>query len=321
MPSLRNMLRAPRAVGYWLGVGQSRIIEDGEDAIFLCHGTPRGTADRLERQLRYLRRAFRLVPLAELAASIGAPRKPGRGRRAAIVFDDGLRSNIVVAYPMLRALGVPATFFVCPGLIEERRWLWTHEARRRLQFAGLPLRQALAAELAAPAEVEPFVQRMKEIDFPRRMLYEARLRHATAGFIPSEADREAFDLADWRELRSLDPSIVTIGSHTMTHPILPSLSAAEIDVELRDSRRVIEAKLARPAEFFSYPNDDVDERTLAGVRRYYRAAVRRCNSATGSDPLSVTGSDPHLMPCTHLPSGVLALAWRVNQQGVAAAAS
>lgn len=309
MPSVRSMLRAPRAVAYWLGAGQKRMVEDGEDVIFLCHGTPRPAAERLERQLRYLRRAFRIVPLAAFAASIGAPRKPGRGRRAAITFDDGLRSNIAVAYPMLRALGVPATFFVCPGLIEERRWLWTHEARRRLQFAGRPLRQALAAELGVPAEVEPFVQRMKEIDFPRRMQVEARLRQATAGFVPSEADHEAFDLADWHELRSLDPSIVTIGSHSMTHPILPSLGAAQIEAELRDSRRVIEAKLARPAEFFSYPNGDADERTLAGVRRYYRAAV--CYK-------SVASADPHLMPSRHLPSGVLALAWTVNQQGAAA---
>lgn len=310
MPIVRNMVRAPRAVGYWLGVGQRRMVEDGEDIIFLCHGTPRRTADRLERQLRYLRRAFRIVPLAAFAASIGAPRRPGRRRRAAITFDDGLRSNIVVAYPILRALGVPATFFVCPGLIEERRWLWTHETRLRLQFAGQPLRQALAAELGAPAEVEPLVQWMKEIDFPRRMRVEASLRQATAGFVPSEADREANDLADWHELRSLDPSLVTVGSHSMTHPILPSLSAAEIEAELRDSRRVIEAKLSRPAEFFSYPNGDVDERTLEGVRRYYRAAVRHN---------SVTGSDPHLMPSVHLPRGVLALAWKVNQQGAAAA--
>ncbi len=307
MPSVRNMLRAPRAVGYWLGVGQRRMVQDGADVIFLCHGTPRLRADRLERQLRYLRRAFRIVPLAALAASIGAPRKPGSKRRAVITFDDGLRSNVVVAYPVLRTLGVPATFFVCPGLIEERRWLWTHEARRRLQFAGGPLRRALAAELGAPEEVEAFVQWMKEIDLARRMRVEARLRQATAGFVPSEADREAFDLADWHELRSLDPSLVTVGSHSMTHPILPSLGAAQIEAELRDSRRMIEAKLARPVEFFSYPNGDVDERTLAGVRRHYRAAVRY---------ESVTASDPHLMPSTHLPSGgVLTLAWQVNQHG------
>jgi peptidoglycan/xylan/chitin deacetylase (PgdA/CDA1 family) len=135
---------------------------------------------------------------------------------------------------------------------------------------------------------------------------EARVRDATAAFAASEADREAFDLAGWDELRSLDPAIVTVGSHSMTHPILPSMSAGEIEAELRDSRDMIEAKLARPAELFSYPNGDADERTLAAVRRHYRAAVL-------DD--SPTCSDPHRMPSLHLPRGVLALALKANREG------
>ena len=274
MPGIQGIVRASWAVRYWLGVGQRQTVERGDDLVFLCHGTPRSMAARLERQLRYL------------------------------------RTNVLVAYPMLRALGIPATFFVCPGLIEERRWLWTHEVRRRLEFAGRHTRRQLAAGLGAPAEVEAFVQWMKEMQFPRRARVETALRHATAGFVPSELEREAFDLARWDELRSLDPSIVTVGSHTMTHPVLPSLDSAQIEAELRDSRRLIEAKLARPADFFSYPNGDVDERTVSAVRRHYRAAVC-CNSATRTDP--------HLIPTVHLPRGVLGLALKVNRPAVTSA--
>jgi peptidoglycan/xylan/chitin deacetylase (PgdA/CDA1 family) len=284
-------------------VGQTRAFEQGDDMVFLSHGTPRHSATLLERQLRYLRRVFTFVTLREFAASIGSARFPGRRRRAAMVFDDGLCSNVRVAYPILRALGIPATFFVCPGLIEARRWLWSHEARRRLQFAAPSLRAELARELGAPPEIDAFIHWMKKLDFPHRTRVEAMLRHATAAFVPSEADREAFDLAGWDELRPLDPAIVTVGSHSMTHPVLPSMSDDEIKAELSDSRRMIEAKLARPAEFFSYPNGDVDERTLAGVRRYYRAAVI-CKAET---PV-----DPYLMPNVHLPRGVLSLAWTLN---------
>jgi peptidoglycan/xylan/chitin deacetylase (PgdA/CDA1 family) len=303
MRIVRIMLKGPRAVGYWLGLGQRRALEDGADIIFLCHGTPRHTAARLERQLRYVRRVFTIVPLAEIVASVRARRANGARRRAALMFDDGLRSNVRVAYPMLRALGIPATFFVCPGLIEERRWLWTHEARRRLQFAGAHLREELARELGASADIEGFVEWMKRLDFPQRRRVEAMLRQATAAFVPAEPDREAFDLAGWDELRLLDPSLITIGSHTMTHPVLPSMSADEIEAELRDSRRMIEAKLGRPAQFFSYPNGDCDERTLASVRRHYRAAV---------NVNSKTRVDPHLIPNVHLPRGVLTLAWKLN---------
>jgi peptidoglycan/xylan/chitin deacetylase (PgdA/CDA1 family) len=310
MPMSDALMRAPLAIAYWLGVGARRTGENGDDIIFLYHGTPRRVANQLERQLRYLQRLFRLVPLAAIAGSLGGCRPAGRRRQAAIIFDDGLRSNVVVAYPILRALGIPATFFVCPGLIEERMWLWTHEARRRLQFAGPHLRGELATELTAPADVQAFVQWMKDLDLPARKCVEAKVREATASFVPTGLDRDAFELADWHELRSLDPSIVTVGSHSMTHPILPRMSALEIETELRDSRCMLEAKLGRPAELFSYPNGDVDWRTNAAVRRHYRAAV----SHQSGTPL-----DPHLLPSVHLPRGVLRLAWQVNRRAAAAA--
>jgi len=308
MPSARAMLRAPIAVAYWLGA-TSKTGETSNDVVFRYHGTPRHLAAQLRLQLRYLRRVFTFVPLPTIVASLGESKRPGQPRQAAIIFDDGLRSNVEVAYPVLRSLGIPATFFVCPGLIEARKWLWTHETRRRLDFAGPHLRSELAAELKAPAGVEGFVQWMKQKGLAERARVEAKLRQATACFVPNESDREAFDLAQWPELRALEPSIITIGSHSMTHPILPRLSEPAIEAELRDSRRMLEAKLHRPVDLFSYPNGDLDWRTLAGVRRHYRAAIAH-NSGM---PL-----DPHMIPSVHLPDGVLRLAWWVNREAGAA---
>lgn len=302
---IEAVMQAPLAMAYWLGMGASTLARKGDDMIFLFHGTPYAVARRLERQLRYLRRIFRFVPLETIAASLGHARPAGQRRQAALVFDDGLRSNVVHAYPILRALEIPATFFVCPGLIEEGKWIWTHEVRRRLQFAQRRLRSELALELGAPAEVEAFVQWMKRLDQPARIRAEGRLKEATPSFVPTRLDRDEFDLADWRGLRSLDPSIVTVGSHSMTHPILPRMNAAQIESELRDSRSMLEARLGRPADLFSYPNDDVDWQTLAAARRHYRAAVAEHTGV----PL-----DPHFLPCVHLPRGVLRLAWKVNRQ-------
>ena len=305
MPTVHALLQAPLTIANWLGVGVRNGGEAGEDMIFLCHGTPHRMAAELERQLWYLRRVFNIVPLEAYAASSIERKPPGGRRQAAIAFDDGLRSNVQVAYPILRALGIPATFFVCPGLIEERKWLWTHEARRRLRFAGAGLRGELAADLKAPAEVEAFVQWMKELELPDRKQAEARLRDATAGFVPSAADHEAFDLAEWHELRALDPSVVTVGSHSMTHPILPRMSTPEMEVEVGGSRRMIEAKLDRPAELFSYPNRDFDGRVLAVVRRHYRAAVVHRYGLP---------ADPQLLPSVNLPRGVLRLVRKVNSE-------
>src|SRR6476620_1223516 len=93
----------------------------------MYHGTPRADAAALERQPRLVGLAFPVVPLHEMTKG-----SKGARPRVALTFDDGLRNNVEVAYPILKKLGLSATFFVCPGLIDGGQWLWNHEARQRL---------------------------------------------------------------------------------------------------------------------------------------------------------------------------------------------
>lgn len=263
----------------------------GGDCILMYHGTPERDAAALARQLQLVRLFFAVVPLAE----IGKPprsRHAGR-RRLALTFDDGLRSNVRVAYPILRSLGLTATFFVCPGLIAEGRWLWNQEARERLRSLPAKAIAELAKAALAPAafdEPQPFVIWMKTLKIAERRRVEASIRAATPRFTPSAAQREQFDLATWEELKSLDPSVVTIGSHSMSHPILTSLSADEIDAELRESRTALERELGRPVPEFCYPNGNLDGAALGAARRYYGCAV------TVEPGSLATDVDPHLMP-------------------------
>src|SRR3954465_990273 len=117
----------------------------------MYHGTPRGDAAALSRQLRLVSLAFPAVPLAGLASGRKAARP-----RVALTFDDGLRNNVEVAYPILRQLGLTPRFFVCPGLIARGAWLWNHEPRRRFLPLDVGRLADLAASVGAPAEVEGF---------------------------------------------------------------------------------------------------------------------------------------------------------------------
>lgn len=251
----------------------------------MYHGTPPCDAALLERQLRLMNLAFPVVPLEELAAG----RTNGRPR-VALTFDDGLRSNIEVAYPILRTLGVTATFFVCPGLIEGEQWLWNHEARERLRTLDAGALAELAAQVGAPADVEGFVEWMKTLEISQRRGVETEIRSATREFAPSQTQRAEYDLATWKELKSLDPRVVTIGSHTMTHPILTSLTAEQTDAEMRESRSALENRLERPVSLFCYPNGNLSDGALLSARRYYRTAVT-------VEPGTVQETaDPHLLP-------------------------
>lgn len=69
--------------------------------------------ESLRRQVELLlRRGYRPATLSE-ALDRGAS-----GRRFALTFDDGYRSNVRVALPVLERLGVPATVFVPTDLID-----------------------------------------------------------------------------------------------------------------------------------------------------------------------------------------------------------
>jgi peptidoglycan/xylan/chitin deacetylase (PgdA/CDA1 family) len=301
MLTLRTLRAVPWALANWAGIAGRD--ERPVARILLFHGTPRRHAAALERELRWLKRRFQIVPLRSIvaAASSGGV----LGEKVAITFDDGLRSNVEVAYPLLHRLAIPATFFVCPGLVDRAHWLWTHESRRRLLRLERAARAELAREWHAPADIEAFVGWMKTLDTPARLRVERRLREATPDFTPTPAEHDEFDLADWKALRGLDPALVTIGSHTLTHPILPGTSPSELEQEVRDSRRQLESGLQRPVDTFAYPNGDVDPAAEACVRRHYRSALR----ATGG--WVRRGADALCLPRLPAPPGVLRLARRI----------
>ena len=255
------------------------------DRILMYHGTLPRDAAALERQLRLVRLAFPVVPLETLAEG-------GNGRaRIALTFDDGRRNNVDVAYPVLRKLGLTATFFVCPGLIERGEWLWNHEARERLRSLDAQGLVELAARIGAPIDgVEPIIEWMKTLKIAERRRAEQEIRDATPNFKPSAAQREEFDLASWEELASLDTKTISIGSHTMTHPILTSLDRDETEAEIRDSRFLLEQRLDREVSIFCYPNGDLNDGALASARRYYRSAV---TTEAGRLQGAV---DPHRLP-------------------------
>jgi len=163
--------------------------------------------------------------------------------------------------------------------LEHGRWLWNHEARQRMLTCRM-----------APAQVETVIERMKKLGLAERQREEERIRAATPAFAPSAAEHHQFDLGGWDELRRLDPRIVTIGSHTLTHPILTNLQTQEMETEITQSRGILEEKLQRPVDLFAYPYGGRDN-FLEPYRTLVKAAGFRCccSGFGGGNP---PGTDP-----------------------------
>jgi peptidoglycan/xylan/chitin deacetylase (PgdA/CDA1 family) len=224
------------------------------------------------QQLRVLRQEFELVALAELLDR--RAQGTATGDEVAITFDDGVRNHVTAAYPLLLEHQAPATFFVCPGLMDSGRWIWNTELRIRLRLLNDFERGKLARVMGLDdPEVEAIVRCSKRLPLGDRLQLQAEVEARTRQFEPSDAQVERYAAMSWTQASALDPRFVTIGSHGVTHSILTSLSHEQKQLEIASSRQQLERRLGRRADVFCYPNGDHDPGTVALVRNHYRAAV------------------------------------------------
>ena len=215
-----------------------------------------------------------------------------------------------MVYPILRELQVPATMFVCPALVESGEWLWNHEMRCRMQTLATPDLAELRMKLLAPGtSVDAIIEWMKTLRLQQRRMAQATIRQATASFQPTATQHEAFDIMDWDELRSLDRNLITVGSHTLSHPILTTLSADEIESEILESRRWLEQRLQRKIDFFCYPNGAYDKRAYQLVQKTYRAAVTTESGVIDGSH----GLDLHRLPRIPSAESAALMAWRLHR--------
>jgi peptidoglycan/xylan/chitin deacetylase (PgdA/CDA1 family) len=258
-------------------------------------------------ELEYFRRHFSIVPLAWVVKHVREG-TAARHEGIALTFDDGLRNNWTVAYPILKRLGIPATFFLCPGLIDSGRWLWNHEASVRLRFLAPAERAEVASGLQSPdAEPDTIVTWMKTLPSAAREVVEDAIRRATPRFEPTPEQGQRYDMMKWDDLDLMDADVVSVGSHTMTHPVLPCLDSAAIAHELRESQRRLAARVGRPVEDFCYPYGAWNPAIANDVRRGYRSAVRSDPGRTGG------GDNPYGLRRISATPQLAPFAWRLHR--------
>ena len=245
------------------------------------------TATAFRAQLRYLRRFYQVIPLDDLVEWLHQGRSLPVGV-VAITFDDGYRDNYRLAYPLLRAEGLPATFYVTTGCLDGGPPLWTAKLRfmvRRTTQRSVVLPPPLegSAILRGPADRQALFTRLivalKNVPGQQRcdLVDELADRLDVTDFTPLGGV-----MMTWDELREMHANGMTIGAHTVSHPNLPNTPADQALAEIEGSRDSIAAALRSPVAHFSYPNGRGSAHLTATVREIVRRAGFR--SAVTSVP-------------------------------------
>jgi peptidoglycan/xylan/chitin deacetylase (PgdA/CDA1 family) len=93
----------------------------------------------------------------------------------------------------------------------------------------------------------------------------------TASFIggrdlPVLRDRTGVPPLSWEQVADMARHGVEIGAHTLTHPILPELSDADLQREVAGSRQLIRDRIGGSVDSFCYPRGRFDARVKQAVR-------------------------------------------------------
>ncbi|MCP1373343.1 polysaccharide deacetylase family protein [Dyella lutea] len=253
------------------------------------------SAECFREQMQLLRRNFHPLSLGEVVRRIEAG-QPMPRNAVAVTFDDGYDDNYRIAFPILRELGVPATFFVSTGHVDDGLpfaydWLahmvlHAPESRLQLPEVKLDVRVPTPLELRRKL-VENLLDRLKSLDDAAQAALIAGLEKAWN----MPRDRAVADCRPmgWAQLREMHQAGFEIGSHGVTHRMLAKLPQDELEWELCESKRVLERELGSAPNLLSYPvggDRAFDARVIQAARAAgYRLA---CSYISGTNPEPAT---------------------------------
>lgn len=248
------------------------------------------TAAVFAEQMRWLADYCNVLPLVEATDRFRAGTLPARS--ACITFDDGYADNVEVAAPILKGLGLPATFFVTTGAIEAGI-MWNDLAIEGIRCASEDfdltdlgfVKYRLKDEVTRCTAIHSIISRLKY-----RPL-EARVETARVIFERASAGPAPRLMMTAAQVAELAASGFDIGAHTVNHPILKELPDEMARREIEASRDWVRDVTGELPLAFAYPNgrpgiDFNDEHERMVHQAGFRVAVStRWACAKPSDSL------------------------------------
>ena len=222
-----------------------------------------------QSQLEYIAKHFTVLSCSQFE-QILVEKRTFPENALVITFDDGYRDVYDTALPLLKKLGLPATVFVTTDSADNRCSIWTnivyhyfHLTPRYEYQLDFPDGSSLQGQWSSVAEKRCHVfrvnRKMKTISNQDRIQSMSLL--ATALDVDfAEDPYDLMPMLGWDMIRSLVQSdIFTLGSHTVSHPILSRCSVEEQRWEMLESRRRIEHETGISCRYFAYPNGQLED--------------------------------------------------------------
>jgi peptidoglycan/xylan/chitin deacetylase (PgdA/CDA1 family) len=247
-------------------------------------------AESLRLQLRLLKDRYNVISPREFLCWCESDHKLPM-RSVLLTCDDGLRNTLTEMLPILQEFGLSSLFFVTSASLEDRpAALWHDELQ--LMFLAAPqnvvleleeigLSQRATGKQEKRALFRTLVRRLSQYDLKSRRAVVRQIREQLA--LREDWDAEylrnpvlgcRFFPLSVSELRQLAAAGMSIGAHTLSHPVL---SVAPPDLawnEISENRRGLEQALGQPVWALAYPFGDPNSVTSRELEMAERAGFK-----------------------------------------------
>lgn len=192
------------------------------------------------------------------------------GRFVVYTFDDGYLDNYTVAYPIFKRLGIPFGIYITTDFPDKTADIWWYalsdlvEINSEVSFSyeGKDYIYDTKSRKDKDVAISEILKAVVDSGECKEELLEAI-------FNGSGLDRKSYVNSmtlDWDHLENMSrDGLVTIGTHTVTHPNLRKLELGEVEREMSESRKKIEDAIGSKSNHFAFP---FGYREAAGGREF-----------------------------------------------------
>lgn len=245
---------------FYSGIGQilmfHRVLPKSNKLRIHNHESLEITPESLEGTIDFFRkRGYDFISFDDLPQY----QKPTKRKFVIFTFDDGYVDNFETAYPIFKKHRIPFTIYITTGLPDGHAfpwWYWLEDLIVKHESLELNIN-------GKPTHFTTYTLKAKEITFNqvRSILAVANkneleiYKKAMFGnYVDENAQLTKSISMSWSQIEELskDP-LVTIGSHTVNHYPLKSLTAEESKFELSEAKKIIESKIKKEVKHFCYP--------------------------------------------------------------------
>lgn len=225
-----------------------------------------GYLDRktLRKQISILKSEFNVIALRDFIRLSATNKRPPKNS-IILTIDDGYQDAYDIAYPEFKAENMPVTLFATSGFIDRKCWLWpdrvstllnSHPEALQVDFDG--------KNIQLPAKSYQSWQRIIDYLIPLSLAEKNT-------WIDECANKNNISLATeipkkyapctWEQLKEMSDSVVDIGGHTVSHPILSAETLESVEQQLSQSKNRLEEQLKKEVVSFCYPNGQPNDFT------------------------------------------------------------